>query len=98
MGFALGLADFIFLALFAALARRLEVLRPLPTLAFGCAAVLLAMLAGLLLIRPLTALPFIALSFVLANAEPLYEALSKADEAQTLAPASPTAVNSIKFY
>ena len=80
LGFALGLADFIFLALFAALARHLEGLRPLPTLALGCAAVLLAMLAGLLLARPLPALPFIALSFILANAKPLYKSFSRADD------------------
>ena len=73
LGFALGLADFIFLTLFAALARHLEGLGTLPTLALGFAAVLLAMLTGLLLARPLPALPFIALSFVLTNASPLYK-------------------------
>ncbi len=76
LGFALGLADFIFLALFAALARRLEGLHSLPTLTLGCAAVLLAMLAGLLLDRTLLALPFI-----LANATPLYKSFSRADDA-----------------
>lgn len=39
-------------------------------LSLGCAAVLLAMLAGLLLARTL---PLAALSFILANATPLYK-------------------------
>ncbi len=68
LGFALGVADFVFLALFAAIARHLS-LRFLPTLALGCVAILAAMLAGLLLETYLPALPFIALSFVLANAD-----------------------------
>jgi hypothetical protein len=73
LGFALGLSDFVFLALFAALAHSLEGLHPLSTLILGFAAVLLAMLAGLLFARPLPALPFIALSFALANAASLYK-------------------------
>ena len=68
LGFALGVADFVFLALFAAIARHLS-LRPVPTLALGCAAILAAMLAGLLLGTYLPTLPFIALSFLLANAD-----------------------------
>ena len=68
LGFALGVADFVFLALFAAIARHLS-LRPVPTLALGCAAIIAAMLAGLILGTYLPALPFIALSFVLANAD-----------------------------
>ncbi len=67
IGFALGVSDLIFLALFAAIARHLEGLHPRMTLALGCASILLAMLAGLFLNRPLPALPFIALSFLLAN-------------------------------
>jgi len=73
LGFALGLSDFVFLALFVALARSLEGLHPLSTLILGFAAVLLAMLAGLLFARPLPALPFIALSFALANATSRYK-------------------------
>lgn len=68
LGFALGVADFVFLALFVAVARHLS-LRPLATLALGCAAVLAAMLAGLFLQTYLPALPFIALSFLLANGD-----------------------------
>ena len=70
LGFALGVADFIFLALFAALAAYLA-LKPLITLVLGCVSILLAMLAGLLLGAALPALPFIALSFLAANASPL---------------------------
>ena len=70
LGFALGVADFIFLALFAALAAYLA-LKPLTTLVLGCVSILLAMLAGLLLGAALPALPFIALSFLAANASPL---------------------------
>ncbi len=77
IGFALGVSDLIFLALFAAIARRLEGLRPRMTLALGCASILLAMLTGLLLNRPLPALPFIALSFLLANLNPLIKFLLK---------------------
>lgn len=76
LGFALGVSDFIFLALFTAMAGHLGLRHPLPTLVLGCAAVLLAMLAGLLLETALPALPFIALSFVLANAIPLYKSFS----------------------
>lgn len=68
LGFALGVADFVFLALFAAVARRLS-LRPLTTLVAGCMATLSAMLIGLLAATPLPALPFISLSFALANAD-----------------------------
>ena len=74
LGFALGVADFIFLALFVALAGYLA-LKPLATLALGCAAILLAMLAGLLLGTALPALPFIALSFLTANAPTLCRSL-----------------------
>ena len=73
LGFALGIADFIFLALFVALAGYLA-LNPLATLVFGCVSVLLAMLAGLLLGTALPALPFIALSFLISNAPSLCRA------------------------
>ncbi len=71
MGFALGVSDLLFLALFAATAQLLEGLRPRITLALGCASILIAMLTGLLLSHPLPALPFIALSFLLANLDSL---------------------------
>ncbi len=70
LGFALGVADFVFLALFIALAAYLT-LKPLATLVLGCASILLAMLVGLLLGTALPALPAIALSFLAANASPL---------------------------
>ena len=70
LGFALGVADFVFLALFVALAGYLA-LKPFTTLVLGCAAILLAMLAGLRLGTALPALPFIALSFLAANTMPL---------------------------
>ncbi len=69
LGFALGAADFVFLALFVALAGYLA-LKPLTTLVLGCISVLVAMLAGLLLGTALPALPFIAVSFLIANAPP----------------------------
>lgn len=47
------------------------------TLALVYASVLLAPLAGLLFDRPLPALPFIALSFLLANLDPLIGFLLK---------------------
>ena len=68
LGFGLGLSDFIFLALFAAAGRFLD-LRYVATLLGVCAAAFLAVTAGLLLARPLPALPFIALAFVLVNAD-----------------------------
>ncbi len=68
LGFGLGLSDFIFLALFAATARTLD-LRYAATLLAVCTAAFLAVTAGLLLVRPLPALPFIALAFVLVNAD-----------------------------
>ncbi len=72
LGFALGISDFIFLALFAAMSGYLRLRHPLPTLVLGCVAVLVAILTGLLLETALPALPFVALSFLLANAIPLY--------------------------
>ncbi len=71
-GFALGIGDFIFLALFAATSGYLHLHHPLPILVLGCVAVLVAILTGLLLE---TALPFVALSFLAANALPLYRSL-----------------------
>ena len=68
LGFGLGLSDFIFLALFAAAGRFLN-LRYAATLLGVCAAAFLAVTAGLLLERPLPALPFIAIAFVLSNAD-----------------------------
>lgn len=40
-------------------------------LTLSCASILIAMLTGLLLSHPLPALPFIALSFLLANLDSL---------------------------
>ena len=68
LGFGLGLSDFIFLALFAAAARFLD-LRYAATLLGVCAAAFLAVIVGLLLARPLPALPFIAIAFVVSNAD-----------------------------
>ena len=55
-----------------AAAARLNLRGELPTLALGCAAVLLAMLTGLLLEKALPALPSIATAFLLATAAPAY--------------------------
>jgi hypothetical protein len=68
LGFGLGVSDFIFLALFAAASSFLD-LRYLATLFSLCLATALAIAAGLLLERPLPAIPFIALAFVLVNAD-----------------------------
>jgi hypothetical protein len=76
LGFGLGVSDFIFIALFAYVARALDFHYPL-TLICCCAATALALTAGLLTERPLPALPFIALSFVLVNAGRLRTALRK---------------------
>ena len=74
LGFALGVADFVFLALFVALAAYLA-LNPLATILLGCASILLAMLTGLFLGTAIPALPFVALSFLAANALPLCRSL-----------------------
>jgi len=76
LGFGLGVSDFIFLALFAAAGRFLD-LRYAATLLGLCFAAFLAVTAGLLLQRPLPALPFIALAFVLANADLIVASLVK---------------------
>ena len=68
LGFGLGLSDFIFLALFAAASSFLN-LRYVATLLGVCIGAFLAVTAGLLLERPLPALPFIAIAFVGVNAD-----------------------------
>lgn len=68
LGFGLGVSDFVFLALFAGVSRTLG-LRYTATLIGLCAAAFLALSAGLLLGRPLPALPFIAGAFLLLNAD-----------------------------
>ncbi len=75
LGFGLGLSDFIFLALFAAAGRFLN-LRHAATLTGVCFAAFLAVSAGLLLARPLPALPFIATAFVLVNADLILASLA----------------------
>jgi hypothetical protein len=75
LGFGLGLSDFIFLALFAAAGHFLD-LRYAATLLGVCAAAFLAVTAGLLLERPLPALPFIAIAFVLVNADLIVASLA----------------------
>jgi hypothetical protein len=74
LGFSLGVSDFVLLAAFTAMACQLG-LRPLASLALACAATVLALAAALILARPLPALPFIALSFILANIGPLLRGL-----------------------
>ena len=71
LGFGLGVSDFIFLSLFAAASRFLN-LRYLATLICICLATLLAVTAGLLFERPLPALPFIVIAFLLANADLIF--------------------------
>jgi hypothetical protein len=75
LGFGLGLSDFVFLALFAAAGRFLD-LRYAATLLGVCAAAFLAVTAGLLLARPLPALPFIAIGFVVVNADLIFASLT----------------------
>jgi hypothetical protein len=76
LGFGLGVSDFIFLALFAAASRFLD-LRYVATLLGLCFAAFLAVTAGLLLQRPLPALPFIALAFVVVNADLIVASFAK---------------------
>lgn len=76
LGFGLGVSDFIFLALFAAASHFLH-LRYFATLLCVCFGAFLALSAGLLLERPLPALPFIAITFVLANADLILASLTK---------------------
>jgi hypothetical protein len=68
LGFGLGVSDFVFLALFVAASRFLN-LRYVATLICVCSAAFLAVTAGLLLGRPLPALPFVATAFLLVNAD-----------------------------
>ena len=76
LGFGLGVSDFIFLSLFAAASRFLN-LRYLATLLGLCLATFLAVTAGLLLERPLPALPFIAITFVLVNLNLILRSLGR---------------------
>jgi len=76
LGFGLGVSDFIFLALFAAASRFLD-LRYAATLLGVYFAAFLAVTAGLLLQRPLPALPFIAVAFLLVNADLIVTSLVK---------------------
>ena len=76
VGFGLGASDFVFLALFAAASLFLDLRYP-ATLLCVCAAMFLAMTAGLLLERPLPALPFAAVAFVLGNADLILASLLK---------------------
>lgn len=75
LGFGLGVSDFIFLALFAAAGRFLD-LRYAASLLGVCLAAFLALTAGLLLGRPLPALPFVAVAFVLVNADLIVASLA----------------------
>jgi hypothetical protein len=76
LGFGLGASDFVFLALFAAASRFLDLRYP-ATLLCTCFATFLAVTAGLLLERPLPALPFIAIAFVLVNADLILASLTR---------------------
>lgn len=76
LGFGLGASDFVFLALFAAASRFLDLRYP-ATLLCTCLATFLAVTAGLLLERPLPALPFIAIAFVLVNADLILASLTR---------------------
>lgn len=76
LGFGLGVSDFIFLALFVAAGRFLN-LRYAATLVGVCLATFLAVTAGLLLERPLPAIPFVAVAFVLVNADLIVTSIAK---------------------
>ncbi len=76
LGFGLGASDFVFLALFAAASLFLSLRYP-ATLLYVCAGILLAVTTGLLLERPLPAVPFVAVAFVLANADLILASLLK---------------------
>lgn len=76
LGFGLGLSDFIFLALFAYMSLLLA-LRYRLTLVCCCAATIFAMITAFSFGRPLPALPFISLCFVLVNARDIYTAMRK---------------------
>jgi hypothetical protein len=74
LGIGLGASDFVFLTLFAAASRFLDLRYP-ATLLCTCFATFLAVTAGLLLERPLPALPFIA--FVLVDADLILASLTR---------------------
>ncbi len=93
LGFAPGVADFVFLAFFATIARRLP-RGSIPTLALGCA----AMLAGLLLETYLPALPFMVLSFVLASADLTLTHLQRTRNQGPPASAPYAGVTGVKVY
>lgn len=76
LGFGLGVSDFIFLALFASASHFLN-LRYFATLLCVCCGAFLALSAGLVLVRPLPALPFVATAFVLANADRIVATLAR---------------------
>jgi hypothetical protein len=76
LGFGLGVSDFVFLALFAAASGFLN-LRYAATLICLVFSTFLAVTTGLLLGRPLPALPFIATAFLLANADLILASLTK---------------------
>lgn len=76
LGFGLGVSDFIFMVLFAVASRFLN-LRYFATLLGACAAAFFAVSAGLLLERPLPAIPFVAFAFVLVNADLIVAYLAK---------------------
>ena len=76
LGFGLGASDFVFLALFAAASRSLG-LRYAATLISLCLATFAAVTTGLLLGRPLPARPFVAVGFVVANADLILASLAR---------------------
>jgi hypothetical protein len=81
LGFALGASDFVFLALFTAASSFLN-LRYRATLLCTCFATFFAVVFGLLLERPLPALPFIAIAFVLVNADLILASLARRSRLQ----------------
>ena len=76
LGFGLGVSDFVFLALFAAASCTLN-LRYVATLFCICFATFFTVAVGLLLERPLPVLPFIAIAFVLVNADLILASLTR---------------------
>jgi hypothetical protein len=76
LGFGLGVSDFVFIALFAAASRFLN-LRYAATLVCLIFSTFLALTTGLLLGRPLPAVPFVAMAFLLANADLILASLRR---------------------
>jgi hypothetical protein len=76
LGFGLGVSDIVFLALFVAVSCFLE-LRYVATLLGVSSAVFVAVTTGLLLERPLPALPFVAIAFVLVNTDLIVKRIAK---------------------